>query len=619
MQFGVYITKQKESPFNEGILAIKNVVKNLPHKPGVYRMLSASAKVLYVGKAKNLKKRVVSYTQIEKLPNRLQRMVSETRAMEIVTTATETEALLLESNLIKKLQPRYNVLLKDDKSFPYILLTAHEFPRILKYRGPKVEKGDYFGPFASVAAVDETIIALQKIFYVRNCADTIFNERTRPCLQYDIKRCTAPCVNKIANNEYLDFINAAKAFLQGKSDEVQRNFAVLMQSASDNLDFERAAKYRDSIKLLTQIQAKQRINVAGIENADIFALAELNGKFCVQGFFFRHGRNYGAEIFDLSHTEGALSTELMAAFLNQFYVEHEPANLVLCSVMPDEVDMLLNSLKNRYKIKIALEIPSGGVKLELIEHALKNANESLQRRFAEELSNKKHLEQLQLFLEFNNRIETIEVYDNSHLQGTSPYGVCICANSKGFDKNRYRKFLLDKYPGFETRDDFAMMAQVIQRRISHKNEWPLPDLFLIDGGDLQIQAVYKVLQENAISVPVVGIAKGKKRNAYDETFYFIDRSIKKLPADSALLYFLQRIRDEAHRFAIGAHRAGRSKQLMKSKLDSVPGIGGKRKKLLLQHFGSSGAVARASIHDLMIVSGINKSVAEKIYYFFHQD
>jgi excinuclease ABC subunit C len=581
-------------------------------------MLNAAGKVLYVGKAKNLKKRVVAYTQIEKLPNRLKRMVNETRSMEIVTTASETEALLLESNLIKKLQPRYNVLLKDDKSFPYILLTAHEFPRILKYRGPKIEKGDYFGPFANVAAVDETIIALQKIFYVRNCADTVFNERTRPCLQYDIKRCTAPCVNKISKDEYREFIDAAKLFLQGKSDEVQRQFAKLMHEASDNLNFERAVKYRDSIKLLTQIQAKQRINVAGVEHADVFALSELNGKFCVQGFFFRHGRNYGAEIFDLSHTEGATASELISAFLNQFYVEHEPAQLVLCNVIPEELDILLNSLKTHYQNKITLEIPTSGVKLELVDHALKNAQESLQRRFAEELSNKKQLEQLQDFIEHKIAIETIEVYDNSHLQGTSPYGVCIAANAKGFDKNRYRKFSLDKYPG-ETRDDFAMMAQVMQRRLSHKDECPLPDLFLIDGGDLQINAVNKILQEYGVSVPAVGIAKGKKRNAYDETFYFADGSTKKLPASSSLLYFLQRIRDEAHRFAIGSHRAGRAKQLVKSKLDEIPGIGGKRKKLLLQHFGSSGAVARASIQDLMVVSGVSKSVAETIYYFFHQD
>lgn len=613
------ITDQVEAPFVQGISAIKDVVKNLPHKPGVYRMLSAAGKVLYVGKAKNLKKRVVSYTQIDKLPNRLKRMVNETRAMEIVTTASETEALLLESNLIKKLQPRYNILLKDDKSFPYILLTNHEFPRILKYRGSKIEKGDYFGPFANVAAVDETIIALQKIFYIRNCADSVFNERTRPCLQYDIRRCTAPCVNKIAPNQYHEFINAAKFFLQGKSDEVQRQFAKLMHEASDVLDFERAVKYRDSIKLLTQIQAKQLINVAGVENADIFALAELNGKFCVQGFFYRHGRNYGAESFDLSHTEGSSACELMAAFLNQFYVEHEPAKLIICSIMPDEIDVLLNSLKIHYQNKITLEVPGSGLKLELVEHALKNAKESLQRRFAEELSNKKQLEELQNFIEHDSAIETIEIYDNSHLQGSSAYGVCVAANSKGFDKNRYRKFALDKYPGFETRDDFAMMAQVMQRRISHKDEWPLPDLFLIDGGELQIKAVNRILQEYAINVPAVGIAKGQKRNAYDETFYFIDGSTKKLPTNSALLYFLQRIRDEAHRFAIGSHRAGRGKQLVKSKLDEIAGIGGKRKKLLLQHFGSSGGVARASIQDLMVISGISKAVAEKIYYFFHQD
>lgn len=607
------------SSVGDGILVIKKVVATLSNSAGVYRMINTAGKVLYVGKAKNLKKRVISYTHTHRLPNRLQRMVSETSSMEIVTTATEIEALLLESNLIKKLQPQYNVLLKDDKSFPYILLTAHEFPRIQKHRGPKTVKGRYFGPFANVMAVDETIMSMQKLFYIRNCSDSMFYERDRPCLQYDIKRCTAPCVGKISSAEYQEFVNNTKAFLHGKNDYVQKQLAAHMQNASDSLEFEKAAKYRDSIRLLTQLQGKQRINVAGVDNADIFAVSNFNNKFCVQGFFFRHGRNYGTETFNFSHTDGSCAEEVMSAFLSQFYIEHEPSKLILCNVIPNDLDILVESINTQHDTNAKIEIPTIGIKVELIQHALKNANESLQRRFAEDLSVKKQFEQLKEFLGSEINIENIEVYDNSHLQGTYPYGVCVCANSKGFDKGKYRKFSLDKYANLETRDDLAMMAHVIQRRLNHAKEWPLPDIFLIDGGAMQVSAVNKILKDNKIDILAVGIAKGKKRNAMDETFYFPDGASKKLPQNNPLLYFLQRIRDEAHRFAIGTHRAGRAKNLIKSALDTIPGIGSKRKKMLLQHFGSSGAVSRASIQDLMIVNGINKSVAEKIYYFFHQE
>lgn len=597
-----------------GASIIKDVIKTLPSKPGVYRMLDVKAKVLYVGKAKDLKKRVVSYTNIDRLPNRLKRMVSETQSMEIVTTATEVEALLLENNLIKKLQPRYNILLKDDKSFPYILITNHDFPSITKHRGPKTEMGHYFGPFASVAAVEETIITMQKLFQIRNCTDSYFENRTRPCLQYHIKRCTAPCVAKITKNEYKESIQSTKEFLQGKSDIVQRQLAEKMQLASDSLDFERAAKYRDSIRLLTQIQSRQRINVSGINDADVFAIAQLAGRAAVQGFFFRHGSNYGTEIFELTHTEGASTEELMAAFLGQFYVEHEPPTMILCNVMLDNSDILAQSLKQQYNIKVTIECPKSATKLSLVEHAFKNAKEHLERNHNSELTHQKQFDHLQQFLNISS-IDNIEVYDNSHLQGSSAYGVLIYVSRKGFEKARYRKFSIKEAVAG---DDLSMMREVIKRRLQHKDEWPLPDLLLIDGGQNQVNAVLNVLEEHGIEVAVVGIAKGEKRNAGDETFYFADQTANKLPHQSALLYFLQTIRDEAHRFAIGTHRAGRKKNLIKSQVDEIPGIGTKRKKMLLQHFGSAASISRATIADLMTVSGVNKNVAEKIYYFFHQ-
>jgi len=601
-----------------GANIIRDMVKKLPNKPGIYRMISASLKVLYVGKAKDLKKRVISYSHVDKLPNRLKRMVSELQTIEIVTTSTEVEALLLESNLIKKLQPKYNVLLKDDKSFPYILLTAHDYPRALKHRGPKTEKGTYFGPFANAAAVEETILTMQRLFQMRNCSDSYFEHRNRPCLQYHIKRCTAPCVGKITAGEYKESVQSAKSFLSGKSDKVQRQLAEKMQEASETLDFERATQYRDRIRLLTQIQARQRINVAGINHADVFALSQLSGRAVVQGFFFRHGSNYGTETFEMMHTDGATHEEQMAAFLSQFYVEHEPPLIILCNVLPENVEVLSMSLHLQHGIKTAIECPQKGIKFDLVEHALKNAKEHLERRYNSELT---HQKQFGFFQEFLNipSIDSIEVYDNSHLQGSSAYGVLIFATRKGFDKSRYRKFSIREMKPDFGGDDIAMMREVMSRRLRHKDEWPLPDVFLIDGGQAQVNAIAAILDEYNIELPVAGIAKGAVRNAGDETFYFPNQSPRKLPKDSPLLYFLQVIRDEAHRFAIGTHRAGRQKILVKSQLDDIPGIGAKRKKMLLQHFGSAAGVGRANVDDLMTVSGINRLVAEKIYYFFHQN
>lgn len=599
-----------------GANIIKDMVKTLPNRPGVYRMISASLNVLYVGKAKDLKKRVISYSRVDKLPNRLKRMVSETVTMEIVTTSTEIEALLLESNLIKKLQPKYNVLLKDDKSFPYVLLTAHDFPRITKHRGPKAEKGIYFGPFANAAAVEETILTMQRLFQIRNCTDSYFQNRRRPCLQYHIKRCTAPCVGKISMDEYKESVQSTKAFLMGKSDTVQRQLAVKMHKASEELDFEKAAQYRDSIRLLTQIQARQRINVAGIEHADVFSLTQLSGSTVVQGFFFRHGRNYGTETFELAHTDGVTQEEQMTAFLCQFYVEHEPPPMVLCNLLPEDIEVLNQSFRKQYGIKVTIECPQNGIKHDLVEHAFKNAKEYLERRYTAELTHQKQFGLLQEFLNITT-IDSIEVYDNSHLQGSSAYGVLICATRKGFEKSKYRKFSIREMKLDFGGDDIAMMREVMNRRLNYKDEWPLPDLLILDGGQAQVNAVTILLEEHHIKIPVVGIAKGVVRNAGDETFYFSHQPPRKLPKDSPLLYFLQVIRDEAHRFAIGTHRAGRQKNLVKSQLDKISGIGAKRKKMLLQHFGSATGVGRASIEDLMTVSGISRKVAEKIYYFFH--
>ncbi len=600
-----------------GIDVIKNTVKTLPNQPGIYKMVSAASKVIYVGKAKDIKKRVISYSHTDRLTNRIKRMVSEVKNVEIVTTSTEVEALLLESNLIKKLQPKYNVLLKDDKSFPYILLTAHEFPRIKKHRGPKTEKGQYFGPFANVAAVEEAIITMQRLFRIRNCSDNFFESRKRPCLQYHIKRCTAPCVKKISPEEYREAVQSIKEFLEGKSDTVQKRLAAKMHEASESRNFERAAEYRDSIRLLTQLQSRQRINVSGIDDADVFALAQLGKQTVIQGFFFRHGRNYGAEIFEVTHTEDVSQEEQMAAFLSQFYVEHEPPSMILCNILPEDNKILALSMHQHHGHKVLIDCPQSKIKHDLVNDALRNAKEYLERRHNNELTYQKQFEHLREFIGISN-IKTIEVYDNSHLQGSSAYGVLICATEKGFEKSNYRKFLIKEKTTEFGGNDIAMMQEVIRRRLSHRDEWPLPDLFLIDGGQAQINAVAEVLCEIQIEIGIVGIAKGPQRNAGDETFYFLNASSKKLPKNSPLLYFLQSIRDEAHRFAIGTHRAGRKKTLVKSQLDNISGIGAKRKKMLLQHFGSAAEVGRASIEDLMIVSGINKPIAEKIYYFFHQ-
>lgn len=606
----------------KGVETIRHVVKTLPHGPGVYRMVNIHSEVIYVGKAKDLKKRVVAYTFAQKLPHRLQRMVSETISLEIVTTHTETEALLLESNLIKKLQPHYNILLKDDKSFPYILITQdHAYPRIDKHRGPCQKKGVYFGPFASVLAVEETMILLQKVFLLRNCSDGFFEKRTRPCLQYHIKRCSAPCVHKISKENYAGLVKEAKAFLRGKTTSIQRYLAVRMNEASEALSYEEAAQYRDRLRLLAQVQAHQRINIAKIRDADVIAAVGEGGQTCVQIFFFRQGRNLGTASFFLAHTDGSSLEEQVAAFLTQFYQDRVPAPTVLLSHKPAELPLIREALQQQFGHSTSWEIPKAGTKRELVEHALTNAGEALARKFAQTATFESLLDQMAKTFHMPKRPERIEIYDNSHLQGSHPYGVMVVATPQGFEKKSYRKFAIRSSAPSQGGDDYEMMREVLRRRFARAGDkdWALPDLILVDGGKGQLNVALNAIDELDVDgITVVGVAKGPDRNAGREKFFQKGRDVFTLPENDPLMHFLQRLRDEAHRFAIGTHRTKRVKALVQSRLDEIAGIGPRRKKALLHHFGSVRGVATASLQDLQLVPGINKSVAKKIYAYFHE-
>jgi excinuclease ABC subunit C len=600
-----------------GVAIIQKVVRSLTDQPGVYRMYNDRNDPLYVGKAKSLKKRVVAYTKPDQLPIRLQRMIAETARMEIVTTHSEVEALLLESNLIKKLQPRYNILLKDDKSFPYILVTQdHEFPRVLKHRGPQDIPGKYFGPFASNAAVDESILLLQKIFQIRNCTDSYFASRKRPCLQYHIKRCSAPCVNKISPADYKESVQQAFDFIVGKSSKVQEFLSQKMMQASDDQNYEQAAEYRDKIAMITRLVARQRINIEGISDCDVIAILNDSGQTCIQVFFFRHGRNFGTESFFLSHSQGTTESEKLAAFLNQFYADREPPKMVLLNSEPDEFNLIKASCQEHYNKMIKWELPKLGKKRELIDHALANAKDAISRKLNDAQAMTKIYDEIATLFSMQNRPTRIEIYDNSHVQGTNPYGVMVVADENGLNKKLYRKFAINAaQPGFGG-DDYAMMREVMKRRFARASQenWTLPDLMLIDGGLGQLNAVLNVMDDLDIQgVTVVGIAKGEQRNAGRERFFMPDREPFTLPHNSAVMHFLQRLRDEAHRFAIGSHRTGRQKSMTKSKLDEIPGIGPKRKKALLHHFGSVRNITAASIQDLMAVEGISEAVATVIY------
>lgn len=608
-----------------GVAAIRETLKTLPVRPGVYRMQDARGDVLYVGKARALKNRVTNYVQVERLSKRLQRMVAQTRSMTIVTTNSEAEALLLEAQLIKRFRPPYNVLLRDDKSFPFILLRQdHAFPRIQKHRGARNIKGQYYGPFASAGSVGRTLNALQKLFLLRSCTDSFFNNRSRPCLLYQIKRCSAPCVGRINDVEYAELVADAQDFLAGKSTKVQRKLGSAMQAASDAMDYELATVYRDRLKALTFIQGSQAINAEGLGDADIFAMAGKAGSICIQAFFIRGGQNWGHRSFFPVHTTDVSDEEVLESFMAQFYEEVPPPKLILADRAPAECDLLAEALCEKIGFKVRIEVPQRGDRMRLIRQAQRNAVEALDRRLAEATTQGKILQEMADLFALDTPPERIEIYDNSHIQGTNALGAMVVAGPEGFRKNAYRKFNIKRaetVPG----DDFAMMREVLERRFARaqkedpereKGDWP--DLVLIDGGRGQLNAVRGVLDEMGIDdVALVGVAKGPDRNAGHEVFHLPDGRELTLPVNSPVLFYLQRLRDEAHRFAIGAHRAKRSKAIGTSSLDEVPGIGPARKKALLMHFGTARAVKDAALEDLQRAPGVSKAVAQTVYDYFH--
>jgi excinuclease ABC subunit C len=609
-----------------GANIIRHYLATLPGGPGVYRMLNQRGDALYVGKARNLKKRVVNYTHPAKLPYRLQRMIAETVSMEFVTTHTEVEALLLEANLINQLRPRYNVLLRDDKSFPYILITGdQDFPQIIKHRGSRKRKGHYFGPFATVGAVNRTITALQRAFLLRNCADTIFQARSRPCLQYQIKRCSAPCVDRIATEDYGNLVAQAREFLSGRSSKVQAMLGDQMQAASEELAFEQAAAIRDRIRALTQVQAHQDINLADLEEADVVALHQEGGQSCIQVFFFRSGRNFGNRAYFPANSKGLESPELISAFLAQFYEKHPPPKLILLSHVPAERALTAEALAIRAKQKVQLLVPQRGSKRRAVDHATTNARDALSRRMAESASHRRLMEDLAARLDLDGPPDRIEVYDNSHIQGSNPVGGMIVSGANGFEKNNYRKFNIQSEEA--AGDDYAMMREVLTRRFTRalkedpdREGGTWPNLVIIDGGRGQMSIAEEVFADLGVDdVHLLGIAKGPDRNAGREHLYRTGQKPIMLEPRDPVLYFLQRLRDEAHRFAIGSHRARRSKAITASPLDEISGIGAKRKKALLMHFGSARSVARAGLADLEAVDGISGTIAQKIYGHFHED
>jgi excinuclease ABC subunit C len=621
-----YAIRGSDTPDLEtGIAAIREVLKTLPTRPGVYRMQDARGDVLYVGKARALRNRVTNYTQVARLPRRLSRMVAQTRSMTIVTTNTEAEALLLEAQLIKRFRPPYNVLLRDDKSFPFILLRSdHAFPRAQLHRGARRTKGDYFGPFAGAGQVRRTLNALQKLFLLRSCTDSFFANRDRPCLLYQIRRCSAPCVDRIDPQAYGELVADAKAFLSGKSTEVQKKLAAQMQLASDAMDFELAAVFRDRLKALTFIQGTQSINAEGIGDADVFALASRNGVIGIQAFFIRGGQNWGHRSFFPSQTAEVPEVEVLTNFLMQFYEEVPPARMILVDRDPEESELVAQALCEKAGRKVTIKVPQRGDQRRLVDQAKRNAEEAIDRRAAESASQNKLAAELADFLELEKAPDRIEVYDNSHIMGTNAIGAMIVAGPEGFRKNAYRKFnikRLETAPG----DDFAMMREVLERRFARleredpdrkSGEWP--DLLLIDGGKGQVSAVCETLEEMGVhDVPVVGVSKGPDRNAGREHFHLPGGRELSLPTNAPLLFHVQRLRDEAHRFAIGAHRAKRAKAFTASPLDDVPGIGPARKKALLMHFGTARAVRGAALEDLERAPGVSKAMARTIYDYFH--
>ena len=607
-----------------GVKAIREVVRTLPPTPGVYRMLDARGEVLYVGKARSLKSRVANYRQVTALYNPLARMVSQCRAMEIVTTNSEAEALLLEAQFIKRFRPPYNVLLRDDKSFPFILLRAgHDFPRIMKHRGARKAKGDYYGPFASAGSVNTTINALQKLFLLRSCTDSFFSRRDRPCLLYQIKRCSAPCVGRIDEDGYAALLAEAQDFLGGKSGAVQAKIEKQMAAAAEALDFETAAMLRDRLRAATFIQGSQAVNAEGVGDADVFALATKGGQIAVQGFFVRGGQNWGHRAFFPKNTGDVGEEEVLADVLLQFYEGVPPPRNVLVDRELPERELLEQALGELAGRRVAISIPQRGERRRLMQQAIRNAAEAIERRLAETGTQAKIMREMAEFLELPDIPQRIEIYDNSHIQGAKALGAMVVAGPEGFVKNQYRKFNIKSA---QTNDDFAMMREVMHRRFSRaieedpdrdKGIWP--DLVLIDGGKGQMSSVRDTLEELGIEdVPLIAIAKGPHHGREGrEVFHFPDGREKTLPVNSPVLFYLQRLRDEVHRFAIGAHRQKRSRAISASPLDEIPGIGPARKRALLLHFGTASKVRAAALDDLKRVPGVSESVAQKVYDFYH--
>ncbi|WP_068080268.1 excinuclease ABC subunit UvrC [Novosphingobium rosa] len=607
-----------------GVAAIREVLATLPARPGVYRMTDARGDVLYVGKARALRNRVANYTQVDRLPLRLQRMVSQCRGMTIITTNSEAEALLLEAQLIKRFRPPYNVLLRDDKSFPFILLrTDHDFPRISKHRGARKAVGNYYGPFASAGSVNTTINALQKLFLLRSCTDSFMSRRDRPCLLYQIKRCSAPCVDRIDKEGYADLVRQARDFLGGKSNAVQREIEAQMAQAAEDLDFERAAMLRDRLRAATFIQGSQAIHAEGLPNADIFAMAVKSGQIAIQAFFIRGGQNWGHRAFFPTHTEGLEEAEVMQSFLAQFYEEVPPPRVILLDRELPESDLLAEALKEGAGGKVDIAMPQRGDRKRLVEQATRNAVEALDRRAAETGTKAKIWREMTEFLDLPEVPQRVEVYDNSHIQGAHALGAMIVAGPEGFIKGQYRKWNIKQA---ETNDDFGMMREVLARRFGRvmeedperdKGLWP--DLILIDGGKGQLSAVMEVVNELGVEdVAIIGIAKGPHHGRDGrEVFHFPDGREKMLPVNSPVLFHLQRLRDEVHRFVIGAHRDKRSRAITASPLDEIPGIGPARKRALLLHFGTASRVRAAALDDLMRAPGVSEAVARTVYDFYH--
>ncbi len=632
-----------------GRSAIERYAKLAPTAPGVYRMVDVDGEVLYVGKAKSIRKRIINYTRPAGLDTRIMRMIAATHHIEFVTTRTETEALLLEANLIKRLRPRFNVLLRDDKSFPYILITAdHPAPQIVKHRGARNRPGDYFGPFASVWAVNRTVTALQRAFLIRSCSDAVYESRTRPCLLHQIKRCSAPCTGEIKPDDYAELVREARAFLSGKSQAIKEQLAAEMEKASQALDFERAAIYRDRLAALSAVQSQQGINPRGVEEADVFAIHQTGGFNCVQVFFFRTGQNWGNRAYFPKADRSLSSVEVLSSFLAQFYDDKPCPRIVLISEDFDERELLAEALSAKSGYSVEVIAPKRGEKKDLIDHALANAREALGRKLAETSSQQKLLKALTEVFQLPRVPRRIEVYDNSHIQGSNAVGAMIVAGEDGFRKNQYRKFNI-RSQDITAGDDYGMMREVLTRRFkrlldenprvtgpaekitaaatqaietaaeaANDDVPPWPDLLLIDGGLGQLNAAREILSALGISdVPLIGVAKSVDRDAGRETFFMPDKAPFRLPPRDPILYFVERLRDEAHRFAIGSHRARRKRDIRESGLQEIPGIGPTRKRALLMHFGTLKAIENASLANLAQVPGISADSARRIYDYFH--